>query len=92
MNGVASIQSWDFLDFGDYNSECLSDPNLCHHGLSLSFWLRHKRKYRHTLYSLYVDEIKKLCPVLYQNLYHLMVSVVAFYAVDRLQLTSSRLR
>ena len=45
LNGVASIIAWDTLDFGDYNSECLSDPNLCHQGLSISFWLRHRRKY-----------------------------------------------
>ena len=44
LKGVASISTLDALDFGDYDSECLSDPSLCQQGLSLSFWLRHKRK------------------------------------------------
>ncbi|XP_078344004.1 uncharacterized protein LOC144629648 [Oculina patagonica] len=45
LKGVGSITAFDALDVGDYNSECLSDPNLCHQGLSLSFWLRHKPRF-----------------------------------------------
>ncbi|KAJ7382747.1 hypothetical protein OS493_033032 [Desmophyllum pertusum] len=45
LKGVASITAFDSLNLGQYNSECLSNPNLCHQGLSLSFWLRHRRKY-----------------------------------------------
>ncbi|KAJ7382746.1 hypothetical protein OS493_033031 [Desmophyllum pertusum] len=45
VKGVASITAFDSVDFGSYNSECLSDPNLCHQGLSLSFWLRHRPRF-----------------------------------------------
>ena len=43
--GLVSIVTWNFFDLERYKSECLSDPNLCHQGLSLSFWLRYRRKY-----------------------------------------------
>ena len=46
--GVASKNIYDYLNFDSYKSECLSDPNLCHQGLSLSFWLRYNRKYLKT--------------------------------------------
>lgn len=51
--GVGSKTGNNYLDLGDYKSECLSDPNLCPQGLSLSFWLRYNRKYRnHCLKSI----------------------------------------
>ena len=51
--GVGSKTGNDYLDLGDYKSECLNDPNLCPQGLSLSFWLRYNRKYRnHYLKSI----------------------------------------
>ncbi|XP_078344750.1 uncharacterized protein LOC144630294 [Oculina patagonica] len=45
LNGVASINVLEHLNLGDYSSHCLSDPNLCHQGLSLSFWFRHRPRF-----------------------------------------------
>ena len=43
---MASLQVHENLAVSvDVQSECLGNPSLCHQGLSLGFWLRHKRKY-----------------------------------------------
>ena len=45
QKGVASKNLWDYVDLQSYEWECISDPSACSQGLSMSFWLRFKRKY-----------------------------------------------
>ena len=42
QQGILSLQNASFASI-DFRDSCISDPFLCEQGLSVSFWLRHKR-------------------------------------------------